>query len=103
MLYTLFQPVLLVNSDSGFSFAGVRGVPATVSGTVEVIPTTYSNGLVAPVYKKYISVNGANGQLVDDVKLDITSYLHEGTNTVEYYAVDYYGNEVGEEYVVIKK
>lgn len=102
-LYKLFQPVLLVNSDSGFGFAGIRGVPATVSGTVEVIPTTYSNGIVAPVYKKYISVNGANGQLVDGVKLDITKYLNDGVNTVEYYAVDYYGNEIGEEYIIIKK
>lgn len=102
-LYKLFQPVLLVNSDSGFGFAGIRGVPATVSGTVEVIPTTYSNGIVAPVYKKYISVNGANGQLVDGVKLDITQYLNSGVNTVEYYAVDYYGNEIGEEYIIIKK
>jgi hypothetical protein len=102
-MYKLFLPVLLVNSDSGFGFAGILGVPATVSGTVEVIPTTYSNGLVAPVYKKYISVNGADGQLVEGVKLDITKYLKSGTNTVQYYAVDYYGNEIGEEYVVIKK
>ncbi len=104
-IYKMFQPVLLVNSDSGFGFAGIRGVPAEVSGKVEVIPTTYSNGLVAPVYKKYISVNGANGKVLDDgqVTLDITSDLKDGVNTVEYYAVDYYGNEIGLEYVVIKK
>ena len=104
-IYKLFQPVLLINSDYGFGFAGIRGVPATVSGTVEVIPTTYSNGLVAPVYKKYISVNGANGKVLDEgqVTLDITSNLNPGFNTVEYYAIDYYGNEIGEEYVIIKK
>ena len=104
-IYKLFQPVLLVNSGEGFGFAGIRGVPATVSGTVEVIPTTYSNGLVAPVYKKYISVNGANGKVLDEgqVTLDITSNLNPGFNTVEYYAIDYYGNEIGEEYVIIKK
>ena len=101
----MFQPVLLINSDKGFGFAGIRGVPATVTGTVEVIPTTYSNGLVAPVYKKYISVNGANGKVLDEgqVTLDITSDLQEGYNTVEYYAIDFYGNEIGEEYVVIKE
>ena len=101
----MFQPVLLVNSDKGFGFAGIRGVPAEVSGKVEVIPTTYSNGLVAPVYKKYISVNGANGKVLDEgqVALDITSDLKDGVNTVEYYAIDYYGNEIGLEYVVIKK
>ena len=104
-IYKLFQPVLLVNSESGFGFAGIRGVPATVSGKVEVIPTTYSNGLVAPVYKKYISVNGANGKVLDEgqVTLDITSDLKTGINTVEYYAVDYFGNEIGTEYVIIKK
>ena len=104
-IYKMFQPVLLVNSDKGFGFAGIRGVPAEVSGKVEVIPTTYSNGLVAPVYKKYISVNGANGKVLDEgqVALDITSDLKDGVNTVEYYAIDYYGNEIGLEYVVIKK
>ena len=109
MLYTLFQPVLLVNSNSGFSFAGVRGVPATVSGTVEVIPTTYSNGLVAPIYRKCILVNGkavpgSNGKYAhNDPVLDITSYLNSGENVIEYYALDYHGNEAHEEYVIYKK
>ena len=104
-IYKMFQPVLLVNSDKGFGFAGIRGVPAEVSGTVEVIPTTYSNGLVAPVYKKYISVNGKNGKVLEEseVALDITSELQLGFNTVEYYAIDFYGNEWNEEYVVVKK
>ena len=94
-IYKMFQPVLLVNSGAGFGFAGIRGVPAEVSGTVEVIPTTYSNGLVAPVYKKYIRVNGKNGKVLEEgqVALDITSELNKGSNTVEYYAIDYYGNE----------
>ena len=108
-LYKLFLPVLLVNSDSGFGFAGIRGVPATVSGTVEVIPTTYSNGLVAPIYRKCIIVNGkavpgSNGKYVhNDPVLDITSYLNSGENVIEYYALDYHGNEAHEEYVIIKK
>ena len=108
-LYKLFQPVLLVNSDSGFGFAGIRGVPATVSGTVEVIPTTYSNGLVAPIYRKCILVNGkavpgSNGKYAhNDPVLDITSYLNSGENVIEYYALDYHGNEAHEEYVIYKK
>ena len=105
-IYKLFQPVLLINSDKGFGFAGIRGVPATVTGTVEVIPTTYSNGLVAPVYKKYISVNGANGKVLDggQVSYDISKLVENpGVYTIEYYAIDFYGNEIGEEYVVIKE
>ena len=96
-IYKLFQPVLLINSEKGFGFAGIRGVPATVSGTVEVIPTTYSNGLVAPVYKRYIKVNNNPGHLLEEgqVSLDITSELVSGENIVQYYAVDYYGNEWG--------
>ena len=96
-IYKLFQPVLLINSEKGFGFAGIRGVPATVSGTVEVIPTTYSNGLVAPVYKRYIKVNDNPGHLLEEgqVSLDITSELVSGENIVQYYAVDYYGNEWG--------
>jgi hypothetical protein len=108
-IYKMFQPVLLVNSDKGFGFAGIRGVPAEVSGKVEVIPTTYSNGLVAPVYKKYISVNGkpikgSNGKYVhNDAVLDITSELKTGENIIEYYALDYHGQEKYLKYVVIKK
>jgi hypothetical protein len=108
-IYKLFQPVLLINSDKGFGFAGIRGVPAEVSGKVEVIPTTYSNGLVAPVYKKYISVNGkpikgSNGKYVhNDAVLDITSELKKGENIIEYYALDYHGQEKYLKYVVIKK
>jgi hypothetical protein len=43
--------------------------------------------------------------MLDDteVKKDITSYLHTGSNTIVYYALDYYGNEVKNEYVVVKK
>lgn len=98
-IYKLFQPVLLVNSEKGFGFAGIRGAHAEVSGKVEVIPTTYSNGLVAPVYKKYISVNGkpikgSNGKSVhSDAILDITSALDPGMNRIDYYAIDYYGTE----------
>jgi len=95
----------LVNSDSGLSFAGIRGVPATVTGKVEVIPTTYSNGLVAPVYKKYIRVNGGKGKVLDgsQTSLDITSELKSGFNTVEYYAIDYHGIEKHNTYTIFKK
>ncbi len=98
----LFKPVLLVNSDKGFGLAGFKGAPSTVSGNVTVYPTTYSAELLAPIFKKYIRVNGANGQLVTSKSLDITSQLKSGSNTVEFYALDYLGNEYSASYVLNK-
>ena len=99
----LFKPVLLVNSDSGLGLAGFEGAPSTVSGTVEVIPTTYSAELLAPIFKRYIRVNDNAGQILEGSRsLDITSQLKPGVNTIEYRALDYQGNEWAETYQIVR-
>lgn len=89
----LFKPVLLVNSDNGLGLCGYAGAPSQVTGEVTIVPTTMTAELLTPIYKKYIRVNGGNGQYVDGYSLDITSQLQPGANTIEYRALDYQGNE----------
>lgn len=94
----LAQPVMLINSSKGF---GVLGGETTETGAVTLIPTTYSMGIVAPVCKKYVDINGVkvdcSGQLS---KFDATPYLKPGKNIVRYAALDYAGNEVNRQYVI---
>ncbi|MDO4931838.1 MAG: hypothetical protein Q4E63_04190 [Prevotellaceae bacterium] len=95
----LFKPVLLMNSDKGFGLVGVEGAPSTVSSTqVTLMPTTYSGELLTPILKKYIRVNGENGQIVNGKT--VTVNLKKGINKIEYYALDYLCNEIGGEYYI---
>lgn len=98
----LFKPALLVNSDNGFGICGFRGAPSYVSGNVTLVPTTWTAELLTPIYKKYIRVNGGNGQYVEGESIDITSQLHSGVNTVEYRALDYNGKEWQGVYQIIR-
>ncbi len=96
---TLFKPVLLVNSDSGLGICGVEGAPSAVSGTVTVYPTTYSAGLLAPICKAYIEVNGT-GEMVEPNKGYELTNLNSGLNTITYYALDYNGTKYSRKFVV---
>lgn len=95
----LFKPALFMNSDNGFGLVGVEGAPSTVSSTqVTLMPTTYSGELLTPILKKYIRVNGENGQIVNGKT--VTVNLKKGLNKIEYYALDYLCNEIGGEYYI---
>lgn len=105
----LFKPALFVNSENGFGLVGGYGAPTTITSTsVTLIPTTYSGELLSPIFKKYIRVNGGQGQLVDGQA--VTVNLKKGLNTIEYYALDYQakqypepGNEsAGRYYIYVK-
>lgn len=105
----LFKPALFFNSDEGFGIVGVNGAPTTISSTkVTLFPTTYSGEICAPIFKKYIRVNGGTGQIVDGNTVTVT--LKKGLNKIEYYALDYQakqypeaGNEsAGEYYIYVK-
>ena len=99
-LYKVLQPILL--------FEGENGVNRVVSGAtlkagkVTLLPTTVTNELLAPAFKKYISVNGEGKVLTngddDFKKYEIT--LKEGKNTIVYAALDFYGNQVVKTYTV---
>ncbi len=98
----LFKPTLLINSDNGLGVCGFYGAPSSVKGNVTIIPTTWTGELLSPIYKKYIRVNGGNGQYVEGNSIDITSQLKSGVNTIEYRALDYQGVEWVGYYQVVR-
>lgn len=99
-LYKVLQPIML--------FEGENGVNRLISGTtlkagkVNLVPTSVTNELLAPAFKKYISVNGKGEVLTngDDnfKKYEIT--LQKGENKIVYAALDFYGNQVVKTYTV---
>lgn len=94
----LAQPVMLINSSKGF---GVLAGETTETGAVTLIPTTYSMGIVAPVCKKYVDINGVKIDCTGQIsKFDATPYLKKGKNIVRYAALDYSGNEVNRQFVI---
>jgi hypothetical protein len=103
-LYKVLQPILL--------FEGENGVNRMVSGAtlkagkVTLLPTSVTNELLAPAFKKYIAVNGEGGKVLtngDDnfKKYEIT--LVQGKNVITYAALDFYGNQVSKKYNVTVK
>ena len=99
-LYKVLQPILL--------FEGENGVNRMVSGAtlkagkITLLPTSVTNELLAPAFKKYIAVNGKGEILTngDDnfKKYEIT--LTKGENKIVYAAVDFYGNQIVKRYTV---
>ena len=99
-LYKVLQPIML--------FEGENGVNRLVSGAtlkagkVNLLPTTVTNELLAPAFKKYISVNGKGETLTNGdknfKKYEIT--LQKGENKIVYAALDFYGNQVVKTYTV---
>ena len=99
-LYKVLQPIML--------FEGENGVNRLISGTtlkagkVNLVPTSVTNELLAPAFKKYISVNGKGEVLTngDDnfKKYEIT--LQKGENKIVYAALDFYGNQVVKTFTV---
>ncbi|MBQ0073019.1 MAG: hypothetical protein KBT34_02365 [Prevotella sp.] len=102
-MHKVAHPALVVNSANGMTFASVEGaVPVVVSGNVTLIPTTYSAGVIAPTFARYIEINGV-GQLVEENTVDVTSQLQTGLNKIVYYALDYTGRKEVYTYVIEKK
>ena len=99
-LYKVLQPILLFEGENGVNRV-VSGATLK-AGSVTLLPTTATNELLAPAFKKYISVNGEGEVLTngDDnfKKYEIT--LKKGENTIVYAALDFYGNQVVKNYTV---
>ena len=99
-LYKVLQPILL--------FEGENGVNRMVSGAtlkagkVTLLPTSVTNELLAPAFKKYIAVNG-KGEILTNGDKNFKKYeitLEKGENKIVYAALDFYGNQVVKTYTV---
>lgn len=88
----LTKPAMIVVSDYGTTLAGFRGHAPVVTGKVTLIPTTYSLEYLAPIYKKYVTVNGQPAEIGEDGKIENVT-LQKGINEIRYAALDYAGNQ----------
>ena len=95
----LAKPALVVVSDNGAALAGLRGHRPTCAGTIKLIPTTYSFELIAPVFKKVVTVNGEKQTINADGTIDATN-IQAGENEIKYAALDYAGNEIDMTYYI---
>jgi hypothetical protein len=100
-LYKLLEPMVLVENENGGVNRLISGVTLK-AGKVTLLPTTITNELLAPAFKKYIAVNGEGEVLTngDDnfKKYEIT--LVQGKNVITYAALDFYGNQVVKTFTV---
>ena len=100
-LYKILEPMVLVENENGGVNRLVSGVTLK-AGKVTLLPTTVTNELLAPAFKKYIAVNGEGEVLTngDDnfKKYEIT--LVQGKNVITYAALDFYGNQVVKTFTV---
>lgn len=102
----LFKPKLIIKSGNSYSACGIKGVATKVySSDITLYPTTYTDGLLTPIFKKYVKVDNQPGKIYSGndkegraIKLDNMS---KGLHTVQYSAIDYYGNEIGYTYEFI--
>jgi FtsZ-binding cell division protein ZapB len=80
---------------------------ATVpAGKITLVPTTMTNELLAPAFKKYVAIKKADGSFAvqklltkgekEFKQIDVT--LAKGDYTVIYSALDFYGNQVSKKY-----
>jgi len=99
----LFKPKLIIGDSKGFTACGVEGAPSDLknfTGEVKLYPISYTDGLLAPIYKKYVKVDNQPGKIYDGndrTCIGLTG-LSSGVHKVYYSAIDYFGNEIGQVY-----
>ena len=104
-LTRILEPIILYQAGEynvNRFFEGTK-IPA---GKVTLVPTTMTNELLAPAFKKYVAVKAADGSFAvqklltkgdkEFNQIDVT--LAKGDYTVIYSALDFYGNQVSKKY-----
>ena len=110
-LTRVLEPIILFQAGENFSvtrFVDGAKVPA---GEITLIPTTMTNELFAPAFKKYVAVKAADGSFAfqslktkgDKDFNKVTVDLKAGNYTVIYSALDFYGNQVSKKYDIVVK
>jgi len=107
-VHYLVQPVLIVKDADGFH----RALNTVKAGEVELHPTTWTQGMIAPIYKKFVVVTkvdgkvaatgdnpGKLGEVLDGADDTVPMTVEKGkTYEVYYEAVDFFGNIVKQTY-----
>ena len=109
-LYKVLQPVMLYQGANGINrFA--TGATVAANSEIDLIPTTVTNELLAPVYKKFVAVVDKDGKSTSEIKTKgdedfqkfTVKFGEAGSYTVVYAALDFYGNQIVKRYNVTVK
>jgi len=109
-LYKVLQPIMLYQGANGINrFA--TGATVAANSEIDLIPTTVTNELLAPVYKKFVAVVDKDGKSTSEIKTKgdedfqkfTVKFGEAGSYTVVYAALDFYGNQIVKRYNVTVK
>jgi hypothetical protein len=112
-LTRILEPVILFQAGENYSVTRFVDGATVPAGEITLIPTTMTNELLAPAFKKYVAVkNNTKGEFAlqslktkgDKDFNKLTVNLEAGNSyTVIYSALDFYGNQVSKKYDIVVK
>ena len=118
-LTRILEPIILFQAGNNYNVTRFYEGQVIPAGKITLVPTTMTNELLAPAFKKYVAIKNKATQsfefqevLTKGVKSEneavknfknIELNLKAGEYTVIYSALDYYGNQVSKKYDVTVK
>ena len=110
-LTRILEPIILFQAGENYSVTRFVDGATVPAGEITLIPTTMTNELLAPAFKKYVAVKAADGSFAlqslktkgDKDFNKLTVNLKAGNYTVIYSALDFYGNQVSKKYDIVVK
>ena len=110
-LTRILEPVILFQAGENYNVTRFFEGQVIPAGKVTLVPTTVTNELFAPAFKKYVAVKAADGSFAvqklmtkgDKDFKKIEANLKAGKYTVIYSALDFYGNQVSKKYNITVK
>lgn len=111
-LTRILEPIILFQAGENYNVTRFVDGATVPAGEITLIPTTLTNELLAPAFKKYVAVKAADGSFAlqslktkgDKDFNKLTVNLKAGnTYTVIYSALDFYGNQVSKKYDIVVK
>ncbi|SHL18114.1 hypothetical protein [Xylanibacter ruminicola] len=104
--YTILQPVMLI--DNGEATCRLVTGATIKKGSYTLVPTTVTNELLAPAFKKYVAVKKDGAvkaeKLMTKGEANFDNYAADlseaGSYEIIYAALDFYGNEIVKRYNV---
>ena len=108
----LLQPVMLYNDANGAGRLSESSIAPTrfnlngkSEGAITLVATSYTGEMLAPAWKKHVSVEGAGGSVnvsgdFDGAQNKIIFTAKPGKYTINYDAIDFYGKVRNKKYYV---
>ena len=105
-LTRILEPIMLYQGSEGVNRLATGST--FKAGEYDLIPTTITYEVIAPVYKKYVAVIGKDGKVREAViktngEKDFKKYtvkLQEGDQAIVYDALDFSGKQIAKKYAI---